>query len=98
MPVEAYRPDGSASARPRTTSIAETAGSGPASARVRRASWSGSSTPFLANSRRFGRSRVPSVMSRKGVGTCWLTTRIISSGVMPLAAMEATNDPAEVPT
>ena len=28
----------------------------------------------------------------------WLTTRIISSGVMPLAASAATNEPALVPT
>ena len=33
-------------------------------------------------------------MSRNGVGTCWLTTRIISSGVTPLAASAATNEPA----
>jgi hypothetical protein len=33
-----------------------------------------------------------------GVGTCWLTTRIISSGVTPLAVIEATNEPADVPT
>ena len=37
-------------------------------------------------------------MSRNGVGTCRLTTRIISSGVMPLAAIEATKAPALVPT
>src|SRR4051812_49210947 len=38
------------------------------------------------------------LMSRNGVGTCWFTTRIISSGVTPLAASEATNEPALVPT
>jgi hypothetical protein len=37
-------------------------------------------------------------MSRNGVGTCWLTTRIISSGVTPFAARLATNEPALVPT
>ena len=45
-----------------------------------------------------GRSSVPTSMSRKGVGTWRLTTRIISSGVMPLAAIEATKAPALVPT
>src|SRR3954469_11724616 len=38
------------------------------------------------------------LMSRNGVGTCWLTTRIISLGVTPLAAREATKEPAVVPT
>ncbi len=38
------------------------------------------------------------LMSRNGVGTCWFTTRIISSGVTPLAARAPTNEPAEVPT
>ena len=32
-------------------------------------------------------------MSRNGVGTCWLTTRIISSGVIPLAASAADERP-----
>ena len=32
-----------------------------------------------------GRISVPRSMSLNGVGTCWLTTRIISSGVTPLA-------------
>jgi hypothetical protein len=41
---------------------------------------------------------VPTSTSRNGVGTCWLTTRIISSGVTPFAVMAATNDPALVPT
>src|SRR5581483_7125382 len=36
--------------------------------------------------------------SGKGVGTCWTITRIISSGVMPLATVAATNEPALVPT
>jgi hypothetical protein len=36
--------------------------------------------------------------SRKGVGACWLITRIISSGVTPLAARLATIAPALVPT
>ena len=37
-------------------------------------------------------------MSRNGVGTCWLTTRIISSGVTPLATRLPTKAPALVPT
>ena len=37
-------------------------------------------------------------MSLNGVGTCWLTTRIISSGVTPLATSPPTNAPALVPT
>jgi hypothetical protein len=37
-------------------------------------------------------------MSRKDVGTCRLTTRIISSGETPLAASAAMNEPADVPT
>ena len=58
----------------------------------------GSSAPVFANSSRLSRRTVPTSMSRKGVGTCWLTTRIISSGVIPLEASAATNDPALVPT
>jgi hypothetical protein len=54
--------------------------------------------PCVANSTSSGRSSVPRSMSRNGVGTCWLTTRIISSGVTPLAVSEATNEPADVPT
>ena len=37
----------------------------------------------------FGRSRLPRSRSRNGVGPCWLTTRIISSGVTPLAVSAA---------
>jgi hypothetical protein len=51
-----------------------------------------------ARTREVGRSSVPTSMSRKGVGTWRLTTRIISSGVMPLAAIEATNGARAVPT
>ena len=36
----------------------------------------------------FGRISVPRSTSRNGVGTCWLTTRIISSGVTPLATSD----------
>jgi len=36
--------------------------------------------------------------SGNGVGTRWTITRIISSGVMPLATAAATNDPTLVPT
>ena len=32
------------------------------------------------------------------MGTCWLTTRIISSGVTPLATRLPMNEPALVPT
>jgi hypothetical protein len=63
-----------------------------------RASAHGSVMPLRANSARFGRSSVPTSMSRNGVGTWRLTTRIISSGVIPLAAIEAMNAPALVPT
>ncbi len=37
-------------------------------------------------------------MSLNGIGTWSLTTRIICSGVMPLAANEAIRAPALVPT
>ncbi len=37
-------------------------------------------------------------MSRKGWGSSLVATRIISSGVTPLAQREAMKDPAEVPT
>ena len=40
---------------------------------------------------------MPRSTSRNGVGTCWLTTRIISSGVTPLAVNAATNEPTLVP-
>ena len=59
---------------------------------------SGSSAALCANSLAFGRISVPRSTSRKGVGTCWFTTRIISSGVTPFATSEATNEPALVPT
>ena len=51
-----------------------------------------------ANSTAFGRISVERSTSLNGVGTCWLTTRIISSGVTPFAVSAATNDPALVPT
>ncbi len=98
MPEPEYKPLGSASARPSTMSIAEVDPSWPTRSLVTRASLRGRVTPARANSSTLGLSRVPRSMSRNGVGTCWLTTRIISSGVMPLAAIEATNDPALVPT
>src|SRR3954451_1365240 len=59
---------------------------------------SGIRARLLASSEYPGRRTVPMLMSRNGVGTCWLTTRIISSGVTPLAASEATNESALVPT
>ena len=69
-----------------------------ATSRASLSALNGSRTPVRAYSSRLGRSSVPRSMSRNGVGTCWLTTRIISSGVTPLAASEATNEPADVPT
>jgi hypothetical protein len=54
--------------------------------------------PLRANSSTLSRSSVPTSMSRSGDGTLRLTTRIISSGVTPLAAIAATNAPALVPT
>ena len=59
---------------------------------------SGSSAALWANSSAFGRISVPRSTSANGVGTCWLTTRIISSGVTPLAVSAARNEPALVPT
>jgi hypothetical protein len=98
MPEPEYIPLGRASARPSTTSMAEIDPSWPTSPRTMRARLKGSITPERANSATLGRSSVPTSMSRKGVGTWRLTTRIISSGVMPLAAIEATKAPALVPT
>jgi hypothetical protein len=45
-----------------------------------------------------GRISVSRSTSANGVGTCWLTTRIISSGVTPLAVRAARKEPALVPT
>jgi hypothetical protein len=98
MPEPEYMPLGSASARLRTTSMADSDPNWPTRLRATRASWKGSFTPARAKSTKLGRRRVPTSMSRNGVGTCRLTTRIISSGVMPLAAIEATKAPALVPT
>ena len=53
---------------------------------------------FVANSSTLGRSSVPISTSENGVGTWPDTTRIISSGVTPLASIAATNEPALVPT
>ena len=41
---------------------------------------------------------VPRSGSLSGDGSCLLSTRIISSGVTPLASMLATKEPALVPT
>ena len=78
--------------------MAVIAPSWPASSRVIRARCHGSITPRRANSTSLGRSSVPTSTSLNGVGPWRLTTRIISSGVTPLAARAATNDPALVPT
>ena len=91
-------PEGSPSARPSARSITLTEPTWPTMSRASRAARSGISAPFLAQSTRLGRSSVPRSMSRNGVGTCWLTTRIISSGVIPFAASAATKEPADVPT
>ena len=58
----------------------------------------GTVAPFIANSSRFGRSRSPMLMSLNGGLPLRVTTRIISSGVTPLAQSVAMNEPAEVPT
>src|SRR3954452_1414368 len=63
-----------------------------------RARCTGRRTPRLANPTTLGRRSVPRSISRKGVGTWRSRTRIISSGVIPLAAIAATKEPAEVPT
>jgi hypothetical protein len=57
----------------------------------------GSSTPLRANSRGWAQQRAEvDVAERRR--HLRLTTRIISSGVTPLAASDATNEPALVPT
>ena len=70
----------------------------PTKLRARPRRRSGSSAALCANSLAFGRMSVLRSTSRNGVGTCWFTTRIISSGVTPLATSDATNEPALVPT
>ena len=60
--------------------------------------FNGISAMLWANSSALGRISVLRSTSLNGVGTCWLTTRIISSGVTPFAVSEATNEPALVPT
>ena len=66
--------------------------------RARPSIFSGISAPVWANSSAFGRISVLRSTSLNGVGTCWLTTRIISSGVTPFAVSAATKEPALVPT
>ncbi len=58
----------------------------------------GNATAAPSSSRAFSDSTVLRSMSGNGVGTCLLTTRIISSGEMPLAVIAATKLPALVPT
>jgi len=98
MPRPSYRPAGRPSARPTATSTIDVWPSCPTSVRASPTMRSGSSAIACANSRAFRRISVERSMSRKGVGTWRLTTRIISSGVMPLAASDATKEPALVPT
>src|SRR3954451_11153728 len=98
MPAPEYMPLGRPSARPRPMSITEAPLRWPATSRTTSRALKGRLTAARAYSKRLGRSSVPTSMSRNGVGTCWLTTRIISSGVTPLAASAATKAPALVPT
>jgi hypothetical protein len=78
--------------------MAEMAPRCPTTWRPSRMSWKGSMAPLRANSAKLGRRSVPTSMSRNEVRTSRLTTRIISSGVTPLAAIEATKAPTLVPT
>src|SRR3954452_12158528 len=98
MPRPSYRPAGMLSASPTARSTSETWPNWLTSVRAIPSTRSGSSAIDWANSIVFGRISVERSMSRKGVGTCRLTTRIISSGVTPFAANAATNEPALVPT
>jgi hypothetical protein len=70
----------------------------PRKLRARPSIFSGISAMLWANSSALGRIRVLRSTSLNGVGTCWLTTRIISSGVTPFAVSAARNEPALVPT
>src|ERR1700733_10900557 len=98
MPAPVYSPDGSASASPITTSINDTPPGWEMRSRASDSARSGITAPLRANSSRFGRKRSPMSMSLN-VALPWpVTTRIISSGVTPLAHSAAMNDPAEVPT
>ena len=79
-------------------SIIETFRFGESIWRAIEAAASGSMAPLRANSARLGRSRSPTSIALNG-GLPWrVTTRIISSGVTPLAHSAAMNAPAEVPT
>ena len=91
-------PEGSRSASATTSSIGDSVISERGSSRSTRASCHGSCSALVANSRAFSRRSVSRSMSANGVGTWSLTTRIICSGVMPLAAKAATSEPALVPT
>ena len=93
-----YAPDGRTSASPSSTSITEEAPHWEITWRVSANARSGSSAPLRTNSLMLGCSRSPRSMSLNGVVPWRVTTRIISSGVTPLAHSEAMNAPAEVPT
>ena len=96
MPARRRRgPDGSASASPTARSITETSRAIWPSERAGQAQRaSAASAPRAGRTRAsFGRISVLRSTSWNGVGTCWLTTRIISSGVTPLAVSAATNEP-----
>ena len=83
---------------PTARSITEVDRNWPIKLRARPRTFSGIRAPARANSSMFGRISVLRSTSLNGVGTCWLTTRIISSGVTPFAVSAATNEPALVPT
>ena len=93
-----YAPEGSPSASPSSTSIADTWPRWATTWRASETIRSGNIAPVRANSSRFRCSRSPRSTSRNGALPWWVTTRIISSGVTPLAHSAAMNDPAEVPT
>ena len=82
-----------------TTSTAENWGpTAPTIVRARLTARNGNLTALARNSPKLGRRSWSRLTSRNGEGAWRLTTRIISSGVIPLAARAATNEPALVPT
>ena len=90
---------GSASARPSTTSMAEIAAELAGQRRARRASVQRQRDALAGELDDVGpQQRAEVDVAERASAPGWLTTRIISSGVMPLAASEATNEPALVPT
>ena len=99
MPEPEYSPEGSTSARPMATSMADNwEPSALSSVRARPDRPQRQPSVLVTNSLKLGRSSWSRLTSRNGVGTWRLTTRIISSGVTPLETSAATNEPALVPT